>query len=69
MSTKTWADKIAALENAGWTLTRIARSIGLSVQAACDIKQGRVIEPRGMAAVRLHKLAERTRRRKPRKAA
>lgn len=50
----TWADKIAALEASGWSLTELGRAIGLSPQALSDIKQGRTNEPRGMAAVRLH---------------
>jgi hypothetical protein len=52
----TWADKIAALETRGWSLTGIGKAIGLSPQALSDIKQGRSTEPRGMAAVRLHNL-------------
>ena len=52
----TWSDRIAALESAGWSLTGLAREIGISPQALSDIKQGRTIEPRGMAAVRLHAL-------------
>lgn len=51
-----WAEKIAALEAAGWSLVDIGRSVGLSSQALSDIKQGRSQEPRGMAAVRLHAL-------------
>ncbi len=49
-----WSEKIAALEAAGWSLTALARAVGLSPQALSDIKQGRTVEPRGMAAVRLH---------------
>lgn len=52
----TWAEKIAALELAGWSLTGIGKSIGLSPQSLSDIKQGRTKEPTGMAAVRLHEL-------------
>ena len=52
----TWADKIAALESRGWTLTGIGRAIELSPQALSDIKQGRSSEPRGMSAVLLHNL-------------
>ncbi len=54
----TWSERIAALEAAGWTLTGLAREIGLSVQALSDVKQGRTVEPRGMAAVQLHRLHE-----------
>lgn len=51
---KTWAQRIAALEADGWSLTGIGAYIELSPQSLSDIKQGRTIEPRGMAAVRLH---------------
>jgi len=52
----TWADRIAGLEEAGWSLTKIGDTIELSPQSLSDIKQGRSKEPRGMAAVRLHEL-------------
>ena len=51
-----WAQKIADLEAAGWTLTGIGQRIELSPQSLSDIKQGRSKEPRGMAAVSLHSL-------------
>lgn len=58
----TWSDRIKALEAIGWSLTEIGRAVGKSPQTISDIKQGRVREPGGMAAVRLHKLhAERVR--------
>ena len=49
-----WSEKIAALEAAGWSLTALARVIDLSLPALSDIKHGRTVAPRGMAAVRLH---------------
>lgn len=52
----TWSERIAALESAGWSLTGLAREVGISPQALSDVKQGRTSEPRGMAAVRLHAL-------------
>jgi hypothetical protein len=52
----TWADKIAALESAGWSLTGLGKAIVLSPQSLSDIKQGRTREPTGMAAVRLHQM-------------
>lgn len=55
---ETWADRICALETMGWSLTDIAREIGLSAQAVSDLKQGRSSAPRGMAAVKLHQLAQ-----------
>jgi hypothetical protein len=58
----TWAEKITLLEDSGRSLASIARSIGLSVQSVCDLKHGRAAEPRGMAAVRLHAMAQRARR-------
>jgi len=56
METNRWAQKIADLEAAGWSLTGIGQHIELSPQSLSDIKQGRSKEPRGMAAVRLHAL-------------
>lgn len=56
METNPWAQKIADLEAAGWSLTGIGQEIELSPQSLSDIKQGRSKEPRGMAAVRLHAL-------------
>lgn len=56
MEPNPWAQKIADLEAAGWSLTGIGRHIELSPQSLSDIKQGRSKEPRGMAAVRLHAL-------------
>ncbi|WP_414488068.1 helix-turn-helix domain-containing protein [Stenotrophomonas maltophilia] len=52
----TWADRIKALEERGWTLTDIGRAIGKSPQTVSDLKQGRTKEPGGMAAVQLHHL-------------
>lgn len=52
----TWAERIADLEAAGWSLTQIGKDIELSPQSLSDIKQGRSKEPRGMAAVKLHAL-------------
>lgn len=52
----TWADRIKALEQRGWSLTEIGRAIGKSPQTVSDIKQGRTKEPGGMAAVQLHHL-------------
>lgn len=63
---KDWSDRIKSLEAAGWTLTQIAQEIGLSLSGLSDIKQGRSAEPRGMAAVNLHKLYGRVCGPKPR---
>ena len=52
----TWSEKVIALEAAGWTLTALAVACGRSVSWVSDIKQGRTLEPGGMAAVRLHNL-------------
>jgi transcriptional regulator with XRE-family HTH domain len=53
---KTWAERIAELETAGWSLKQIADDIGSSQQAASELKQGRSKAPRGMVAVKLHAL-------------
>lgn len=58
-----WSDMVRALEGWGWSLTAIADSIGLSIQALGDIKQGRTKAPTGMAAVNLHSLYRRELRR------
>jgi len=54
-----WQVRITDLEAAGWSLTRIGKRIGLSPAAVSDIKQGRTLEPKGMAAVELHRLHRR----------
>lgn len=54
-----WSDRIKALEDAGWSLTRIGAEVGLSTSSVSDLKRGDSKEPRGMAAVRLHDLHSR----------
>jgi len=49
-----WSKKVTDLESLGWSLTALAKEIGLSVQALSDVKHGRSKSPSGMAAVRLH---------------
>lgn len=56
MDAPTWSTRITDCESRGWSLVELAREIGLSPQALSDIKRGATVEPRGMAAVRLHKL-------------
>jgi len=56
MSTISWSARIKALEAIGWSVTDIARAIGKSISATSDLKHGRITEPTGMAAVRLHHL-------------
>jgi transcriptional regulator with XRE-family HTH domain len=56
---KTWAERIADLEAAGWSLKQIADDIDSSQQAVSELKQGRSKAPRGMAAVHLHALHKR----------
>lgn len=51
-----WAIRITELEAAGWTLTDLAKEVGLSTSAVSDLKRGASKSPRGMAAVRLHEL-------------
>ncbi len=65
----TWAQMIADLEAADWSLTGIGDKVGLSPQSISDIKQGRTVEPRGMAAVELHALHRREMAAQKRKAA
>lgn len=52
----TWADKIAALQKRGWTLTALARKAGCHLSTVSDYKHGRTKEPSGMTAVTLHTL-------------
>ena len=51
-----WAAKIKALEEAGWSLTKLGEAIELSPQALSDIKQGRTMASTAMSYVRLHEL-------------
>ena len=52
-----WAHRIRRLEAAGWSLTDLAKTLGIAVSTVSDIKTGRTLEPKGMAAVRLFGLA------------
>lgn len=56
MNAPNWSTRITDCESRGWTLVELGREVGLSPQALSDIKRGATTEPRGMAAVRLHKL-------------
>jgi hypothetical protein len=56
----TWAQRIADLEAKEWTLRAIADAIGMKLNALGEIKAGRTIEPRGMPAVKLYELHQRT---------
>ena len=51
-----WKNGIADLLAKGRTVKDIAAETGLSVTAVYDLKNGYSIEPRGMAAVRLHEM-------------
>ncbi|NRP54186.1 hypothetical protein XFRB_02010 [Xylella fastidiosa] len=51
-----WQTKISKLEAQGFTVSGIARAIGIEPQSVSDIKHGRTKEPRGMAAVKLYQL-------------
>lgn len=53
---RTWSQRVTDIEATGWSLTKIARHIGLNPPAVSDIKTGRTIEPKGMPAVELYKL-------------
>ena len=52
----TYQQKIIEIEATGMSLTDIANGIGLSVQGASDIKQGRTKQPRANAAIALNEL-------------
>lgn len=54
LSMETWSKRVIELESIGWSLTALAKEIGLSVQALSDVKHGRSKAPSGMAAVKLH---------------
>lgn len=51
-----WQNKVAALQERGWTLTQIAEATGASVSAISDLKHDRTHAPTGMVAVHLHHL-------------
>lgn len=51
-----WSARIEALMDAGWSITEIAANLGLTASSVSDIKTKRTTEPRGMAAVKLHRL-------------
>lgn len=55
-ATLDWSRCIKALQANGWTLTNLAKEVGISVSGLSDIKQGRSSAPRGMVAVKLHDL-------------
>lgn len=52
----TWAERIRFLEGVGYSMTSIAKLCGLTIQALSDLKHERSTEPKGMAAVKLHRL-------------
>lgn len=53
---RTWSQRVTDIQAKGWSLTKIGQHIGLKPPAMSDIKTGQTIEPKGMAAVKLHKL-------------
>lgn len=55
----TWAEKIEALEDHGFSLVEIADEVGLTTASISEIKQGRTKAPTGMAAVHLYQMYER----------
>jgi len=52
----TWQDRIEAIRATGMLSVDIARHCGISPQGLCDIVSGKNKEPKGMVAVKLHKL-------------
>lgn len=51
-----WKNAVLDMEALGWSLTNLARFVGLSPQGMSDIKHGRTSAPNGMVAVKLHAL-------------
>lgn len=49
-----WTDAVLTMLANGWRLSEIARHVGLSRSAMCDIAKGRHSEPKGFAAVLLY---------------
>ncbi|WP_287995533.1 hypothetical protein [Acidiphilium sp.] len=56
MSDNVWQTKILLLLANGWKMREIAAHIGLTTQSLFDLRRGRTIEPKGMAAVLLHNM-------------
>lgn len=52
----TWQERIQAIRATGMPSVDIARHCGISPQGLCDIVSGKNKEPKGMVAVKLHKL-------------
>lgn len=63
MDNPTWQDRISSIRDAGWLYADIARHCGISPQGLADIVSGKNKEPKGMVAVKLHKLHLRIARR------
>lgn len=57
----TWQERIQQIKDAGMSNADIARACGITPQGLCDIAAMRTTEPKGMVAVKLHKLHLRTR--------
>ncbi|PJJ99964.1 hypothetical protein CO615_04635 [Lysobacteraceae bacterium NML75-0749] len=51
-----WKNLVLDMEALGWSVTGLAREVGISQQGLSDIKHGRTSAPNGMVAVRLHAL-------------
>lgn len=58
-----WAEKVRGIRETGLTCREIGELVGLSTSAVNDLAHGRIIEPRGDAAVAIYKLHERIGRR------
>lgn len=56
MSDNVWQTKILLLLANGWKMREIAKHIGLTTQSLFDLKRGRTIEPKGIAAVKLYNM-------------
>jgi len=56
METKSWSEKVAALQSAGMTYAAIAEATGSRVSTIGSLATGKAKSPRGDLALRLHTL-------------
>lgn len=61
-----WQERVALCESTGLTRKDIAAYCGMAYSTLCDLSAGNTNEPRGYAAVRLHQLSERCRKKRQR---
>lgn len=56
METKSWSEKVAALQSSGMTYAAIAEVTGSRVSTIGSLASGKAKSPRGDLALRLHTL-------------